>query len=71
MRKLGYALLGLVALAAVALLGARQYLRSAEPDPGRDATLPGLSGPVEVWRDSLGVPHLWAESERDLYRAMG
>jgi penicillin amidase len=71
MKKLGYALLGLVALAAVALLGARHYLRSAEPDPGRDAALAGLSDPVEVWRDSLGVPHLWAESERDLFRAMG
>jgi penicillin amidase len=71
MRKLAYALLGLAALGGVLLLGARHYLRSAEADPGRDAVLAGLSEPVEVWRDSLGVPHLWAKSETDLYRAMG
>ena len=71
MKKLAYVLLGIVALAVVALLGARAYLRSAEPDPARGAALAGLSDPVEVWRDSLGVPHLWAENERDLFRAVG
>ncbi len=26
---------------------------------------------MEIWRDSLGVPHLWAEDELDLARALG
>ncbi len=47
------------------------YLRSSEPDPARGATLAGLDREVQVWRDSLAVPHVWAKSEEDLFRAMG
>ncbi|MET0396294.1 MAG: penicillin acylase family protein [Longimicrobiaceae bacterium] len=71
MKKLGYLLLGLFALAAAAAGGAYLYLRSAAADPGEDARLAGLAAPVEVWRDSLGVPHVWAAGEADLFRAMG
>ncbi len=31
----------------------------------------GLSGPVDVLRDSLGVPHIWAESVEDAVFAQG
>lgn len=31
----------------------------------------GLSGPVDVLRDTLGVPHLWAESVEDAVFAQG
>ncbi|HYJ79733.1 MAG TPA: penicillin acylase family protein [Longimicrobiaceae bacterium] len=71
LKKLAYVLLGLLALVAVALAVGRCYVGRAEADPGRNAVLPGLSGPVEVWRDSLGVPHVWAANEMDLFRAMG
>lgn len=71
MKKLGYALLGLVVLLAFLVGGGFLYLRSSVPDPDRDAALPGLSANVEVWRDSLGVPQVWARSEADLFRAMG
>jgi penicillin amidase len=71
MKKLGYALLGLVALVLLGAAGARWYIGRAEPDPERGAALAGLGAPVEVWRDSLGVPHLWARGEADLFRAMG
>ncbi|HEX5724127.1 MAG TPA: penicillin acylase family protein [Longimicrobiaceae bacterium] len=71
MKKLAYALFGLLALVLLAAVGARWYLGRAEADPTRGAALAGLSAPVEVWRDSLGVPHLWAGSEADLFRAVG
>jgi penicillin amidase len=71
LRRLAYALAGLAVLVALALLGARWYIGRAAPDYGRGASLAGLGAPVEVWRDSLGVPHLWAAGEADLYRAMG
>jgi penicillin G amidase len=70
-RKLLYALAALVALLVVAIAGGRVWLGRAAPDPARDGTIAGLAGPVEVWRDSMGVPHLWAGSEEDLFRAMG
>ena len=60
LRKLAYVLAGLVLLVLVLAVGARWYVGRAEPDPTRDAVIPGLHGSVEIWRDSLGVPHVWA-----------
>jgi penicillin amidase len=71
LRKLLYVLLGLVLLVVLLAAGARWYVGRAEADPSRGAVLPGLSAPVEVWRDSLGVPHVWARDEADLFRAVG
>ncbi|HEU0012909.1 MAG TPA: penicillin acylase family protein [Longimicrobium sp.] len=71
LRKIGLAFLGLVALVLVLGFGGRCYLGRSVPDPDRGGTIAGLQAPVEVWRDSLGVPHLWARGEADLFRAMG
>ncbi len=35
------------------------------------ATIPGLQGPVEVRYDDRGVPHIFATTEPDAYRALG
>jgi penicillin amidase len=71
LRKLLYVLGGLVVLLAIAVLGGRWWLGRSQADPARGAALAGLGAPVEVWRDSLGVPHVWAKDEADLFRAMG
>lgn len=71
LRKLLYVLAGLLALVLVVLLGGRWWLGRSQPDPTRGAQMAGLREPVEVWRDSLGVPHVWAKNEEDLFRAMG
>jgi penicillin amidase len=34
-------------------------------------SMPGLSAPVEVIRDTWGVPHIYAENEHDLFFAQG
>lgn len=39
--------------------------------PARETVLPGLEQPVEVLRDRWGVPHLYARTPRDLFRAQG
>ena len=36
-----------------------------------DLTVAGINGPVEILRDSLGVPHVWAEDPVDLFFAQG
>ena len=36
-----------------------------------ELVLPGLEGPVEILRDSLGVPHVWAGSLADAVFAQG
>jgi penicillin G amidase len=71
LKKLVYALLALAAVLVVALLAGRWYVGRAEARPGGRATLAGLHGEVEVWRDSMGVPHVWARDEEDLFRAVG
>lgn len=39
----------------------------------RDATvrIPGMDGPVDVKYDARGVPHIFATTEEDVYRALG
>lgn len=71
MKKLAYAAAGTAAALLLLLGGGIWYLRSAGADYGRDAAIPGLVGTVEVWRDSLAVPHIWADNEPDLLRALG
>ncbi len=71
MKKLAVVALVLVVLLLLGAAGGIWYIRTAEPGYDRDAVLVGLEAPVEVWRDSLGVPHIWARNEADLYRAVG
>ena len=70
MKKAALLLALLAALVAVAAVAGRWYVGSAEAR-AVDARISGLRAPVEVWRDSLGVPHLWADDETDLARALG
>ncbi len=70
-KKLLHALLGLAAVVLVTAGVGRWWLGRAAPDLSADGTIAGLEQPVEVWRDSMGVPHLWAATEPDLFRAMG
>ncbi len=41
------------------------------PDYSLDVELEGLKEPVKVCRDSLGIPHIFAKSEHDLYMVTG
>ncbi|HSM36756.1 MAG TPA: penicillin acylase family protein [Longimicrobiales bacterium] len=61
----------LLAALVVAAGAAWLYLGRSVPREGGAVAIAGLEAPVEVWRDSLGVPHVWAESERDLALAQG
>lgn len=60
----------LVILLAVVLV-IRHFTHKSIPDYDADAQLPGMSSDVEVYRDSLGIPHIYAKTEKDLYTAVG
>ncbi|MGH7555693.1 MAG: penicillin acylase family protein, partial [Longimicrobiales bacterium] len=47
------------------------YMRTARPDTEGTIEVEGLRDEVELWRDSLGVAHVWAESTEDLLFAQG
>ncbi len=72
MRK--YLLVAVFFLFAVLFAGAALYYHFIHrPLPQTEGTvkLAGLSAPVKVFRDRWGVPHLFAETERDLLFAQG
>ncbi|MFL6078700.1 MAG: penicillin acylase family protein [Ornithinibacter sp.] len=59
--------LALLVLPALAVTSARQSF----PQVDGQLTLPGLSGQVEVLRDGMGVPQLYADNPEDLFEAQG
>ncbi len=71
MRKLLLGILIIVVLMLLVLGGGMLWLRSASPTTAGTVQVRGLNAPVEIRRDSLGVPHIWAGSTRDLLFAQG
>ena len=46
-------------------------VRASFPETSGRLMVPGLKGPVEVLRDSYGVPHIYADNPEDLFQAQG
>ena len=64
---------GLVLLLLIAGVAAYLYwiVQRAQPVINGTATLPGLSASVTVVRDNSGIPHITANTLKDLYMAQG
>lgn len=65
----------LIALILICLIGfvflARHISYRAIPNYNAEIRMEGLHGKVEVFRDTFGIPHIFAENEEDLYRVTG
>jgi len=64
--------LGILVVLAV-VLGAVgvSTVRRSFPQTDGTASIPGLEHPVEVYRDAMGVPSVFASSDHDLLMAQG
>src|SRR5262245_46636278 len=75
LRRLGLGLAALVVLAILALLAAGLWLRSrmqaSLPQLDGRRVLAGLSAPVTVERDALGVPTVRGADRLDVARGLG
>ena len=71
LKTAGFALLLILAVAVLLSLGGWWRLRRALPQLDGAIAIPGLQAPVSVERDSLGVPHIRAQSLDDLLVAQG
>ncbi|HSN85138.1 MAG TPA: penicillin acylase family protein, partial [Thermoanaerobaculia bacterium] len=75
LRRLGLALAVALGLLILVLLVGGLWLRSrvkaSLPQLSGERAIPGLSAPVTVERDALGVPTIRAESRADAARALG
>ncbi|MBN2236020.1 MAG: penicillin acylase family protein, partial [Bacteroidales bacterium] len=68
-------LLGLLVLIFILAIGAYLFVnhlsKKALPDYNQKVELTGLLDEVQVFRDSLAIPHIYAKNEADLYRTVG
>ncbi len=75
MKAVRIILIVIIAAAAVAVIGGAVYVRFIAarglPDYNAGVEMDGIKGEVTVYRDAYGVPHIFAENEGDLYRAVG
>lgn len=60
-----------IALLACIVLAATWYVQSKLPQRSGELHLSGLSAAVNVRYDDRGVPHIQAQNELDMYRALG
>lgn len=70
MKKLIIVLIVLIVLIAATLVAALWYLKRAKPSYA-DVDAAPVTRDVEVWHDSLAVPHVWAHTTKDLLFAQG
>ena len=75
MKSLRFFLIGLLTLIFFGIIAVIVFVRftsrKALPDYNENIQLSSLSAEVEVIRDEHAVPHIYAENESDLYRAVG
>ncbi|MCZ9347379.1 penicillin acylase family protein, partial [Streptomyces sp. TRM76130] len=78
-RKKGRKAKLMVLVLVLAVIGGLAYgaywsistVRASFPQTEGSITLDGLSGPVDVKRDSYGIPQIYASSDEDLFMAQG
>ena len=58
-------------MAGIAALGIYWTFYLPLPDYESTHSLPGLERPVDIYWDTFGVPHIYADDKRDLYYAVG
>jgi len=61
----------LLGLILVIFVGVYAYLRSTLPDYNGEIIVPGVIKPVDIIRDSYGMPHIYAQTDADAYFALG
>ncbi len=64
-------LTALALIVAASAAGAYWYLDSKQPQRAGELSLSSLQAPVTVDYDERGVPHIQAQNEADMYRALG
>ena len=61
----------LAALVGLVVLGLYFFLSRSLPDYNERFSLPGLGAPVEIVRYTHNVPHVFGESDRDVFYGLG
>jgi penicillin G amidase len=74
-RRLTIGLVAVVGVVVLALVAGTAFVvwsvRRPFPEYHGAVTLPALAGAVEIVRDEHGIPHIYADTAEDLFRAQG
>lgn len=74
-RRIAFGLSIVAGVVVLALIATTVFtiwsVRRPFPDYNGTVTLPRLQGEVEVFRDDHGIPHIFADTAEDLFRAQG
>ena len=62
---------GLIVLTVVALVGAYWFASRSIPDYDETVRVTGISAPVEIVRDNAAVPHVFGETDEDVFFGLG
>ena len=62
---------GLAVLAAVVLLVGYWFMSRSAPDYDDTLTVDGVTGPVEIVRNTANVPHIFGETDEDVFFGLG
>ncbi len=68
LKRLGWGFLALIGVLAVIIGGFTYHLK---PDYDGEKSLQNLSGEVQVYYDTYGIPHIYAENDTDAFKALG
>ena len=71
MKVVKWSLVGLLSILIIGVAVIYGYLRMTVPDYTGVLSAPGLTGEVEIVRDSFGMAHIYAANDQDAYFAMG
>lgn len=63
--------IGLPIFLTALIAGIWFFLNSSKPVYNGELVLEGLNNEVQVYYDTFGIPHIYAENEEDLYFALG
>ena len=64
-------LIVLVAIVLILSAGGYLFIQLLKPQYSGELTLKGLQEEVNVYYDTYGIPHIYAQNEEDAYRALG
>ncbi|WP_045389493.1 penicillin acylase family protein [Falsirhodobacter sp. alg1] len=64
-------LIGLFVVGALVVGVGYWFLSRSLPDYSEDFSLPGLTAPVEIVRNSNDVPHIFGKTDADVFHALG
>ena len=71
LRWMMYAVTGVIICIVLACVGAWGFFHHSLPAYEGKATIEGASAPIHIYRDSYGVPHIFAANDNDAARALG